>query len=186
MSRWRYEWNQHGWQDRYWHGWNQRSSGLWDRGCSRGFAATSDGWQDAMRLSSSGNGVAAVAAGDTANENGVAAVADEDTSLVQPCDIDLHQQVTAAKTKAPPPPCPKSRRRLAPTPPTAAVAVCGNIRSCGFAAAVAACRFEVTQAANLPLRPRSLPLQLKLPRPRRSCSARLAETMSARSTSMAY
>ena len=95
MSRWRYEWNQHGWQDRYWHGWNQRSSGLWDRGCSRGYAATSDGWQDAMRLSSSGNGVAAVAAGDTANENGVAAVAAEDTSLVQPCDTDLHQQVTA-------------------------------------------------------------------------------------------
>ena len=109
MSQWRYD--QLG-QDRWWHGWNQRSSGLWDRGCSRGYVATSDGWQDAMRecgASSSGNGVAAVAAGDTANENGVAAVAAgdtanengvaavaaEDTSLVQPCDTDLHQQVTA-------------------------------------------------------------------------------------------
>ena len=95
MSQWRYDQLGH---DRWWHGWNQRSSGLWDRGCSRGYVATSDGWQDAMRecgASSSGNGVAAVAAGDTANENGVAAVAAEDTSLVQPCDIDLHQQVTA-------------------------------------------------------------------------------------------
>ena len=170
MSQWRYD--QLG-QDRWWHGWNQRSSGLWDRGCSRGYAATSDGWQDAMRLSSSGNGVAAVAAGDTANENGVAAVAAgdtanengvaavaaEDTSLVQPCDTDLHQQVTAAKTKAPPPPCPKSRRRLAPTPPTAAVAVCGNIRSCGFAAAPRACAMSIGPpggpARSLLSRPRS-------------------------------
>ena len=64
-------------------------------------------------------------------------------SLVQPCVTDLHQQVTAAKTKAPPPPCPKSRRRLAPTPPTAAVTVCGNIRSCGFAAAPRACAMSI-------------------------------------------
>jgi hypothetical protein len=47
------------------------------------------------------------------------------------------------------------------------VAACSNIRSGGVAAAVAACRRQLTETA-LPLRQKGWHLQLKLPRPRQS------------------